>query len=82
MNFDLRLPIGVMFTLFGAMLLVFGLVSDAQLYERSLGINVNLVWGLVLLAFGAFMLLLTWRAAKGAAAEKKKGDDDYEKPLP
>jgi hypothetical protein len=65
MNFDLRLPIGIMFSLFGLMLVIFGAVSDKTIYEtHSLGININLVWGLVMLAFGALMLLLTWRSSK------------------
>ncbi len=71
MKFDLRLPIGLMFSLFGAMLVIFGLASDKGIYEtHSLGININLGWGLVMLAFGVFMLLLAWRAgAKGGKAE-------------
>ncbi|HLX71029.1 MAG TPA: hypothetical protein VKV04_15490 [Verrucomicrobiae bacterium] len=65
MNFDLRLPIGIMFSLFGAILTIFGLVSDKKIYEEhSLGINVNLIWGLVLLVFGVFMLLLALRGGK------------------
>ena len=56
MRLDLRLPIGLLFSLFGVILVVYGLVSDAGLYARSLGINVNLWWGLVLLAFGLVML--------------------------
>ena len=72
MNFDLRLPIGIMFSLFGAMLVIFGAVSDKDIYEtHSLGININLLWGAVLLAFGAFMLFLTWRAA--ASPPEPKG---------
>lgn len=62
MNFDLRLPIGLIFSLFGLMLSVYGIVSDPAIYVRSLSINVNLDWGLVLLAFGAFMLALAIRA--------------------
>ena len=62
MNFDLRLPIGLIFSLFGLMLSVYGIVSDPAIYARSLSINVNLDWGLVLLAFGAFMLALAIRA--------------------
>ncbi len=62
MNLDLRLPMGLMFLIFGAMLTVFGLVSDTAIYARSLGYNVNLWWGLVLLAFGLIMLLLALRA--------------------
>lgn len=64
MNLDLRLPIGLMFSIFGAMLTVYGLVSGDAIYARSLGINVNLWWGLVLLAFGLVMLGFAIRAGK------------------
>jgi hypothetical protein len=64
MNLDLRLPIGLMFSIFGVMLTAFGLRSDAAIYDRSLGINVNLWWGLVLLAFGLVMLALAIRARR------------------
>ena len=61
MKLDLRLPIGLMFTTFGVMLVIFGLVSNRAIYQRSLGINVNLWWGLVLLAFGVVMLAFAMR---------------------
>ena len=64
MNLDLRLPIGLMFALLGALLTVYGLVSADALYERSLGINVNLWWGLVLLAFGLVMLRFALRGRR------------------
>ncbi len=51
-----------MFAIFGAMLVVYGLISDPAIYARSLGINVNLWWGVVLLAFGVVMLGLVRRA--------------------
>ncbi len=61
MNLDLRLPIGMMFTIFGVILTGYGLLSDRAIYARSLGVNVNLWWGLVLLAFGLVMLgFATW----------------------
>ena len=66
MNLDLRLPIGLMFSFIGALLTVFGFLSDKTIYARSLGINVNLWWGLVLLAFGVVMLTLALRARRGA----------------
>ena len=78
MNFDLRLPIGLMFSLFGAMLVIFGAVSNKEIYEaHSLGININLIWGAVLLVFGASMLFLAWRARGKAApaSDKKKGPE-------
>ena len=64
MNLDLRLPIGLMFAIFGAMLTVYGLASDRAIYSRSLGINVNLWWGLVLVAFGLVMLGFAIRAER------------------
>lgn len=63
MGLDIRLPIGFLFTLFGVVLTLFGAFSDKALYERSLGINVNLVWGVVLLVFGLGMLFLGRRKA-------------------
>lgn len=64
MNLDLRLPMGLMFLTFGLLLTGYGLLSDKAIYERSLGVNVNLQWGLVLVAFGAVMLFLALRAGK------------------
>jgi multisubunit Na+/H+ antiporter MnhG subunit len=66
MNFDLRFPIGLLFTLFGLLLAGFGVVTkgDPDLYRRSLGINVNLWWGLFLLIFGLVMLFLARKGSK------------------
>jgi hypothetical protein len=59
MNFDLRIPMGWMFTLVGVILGAFGLATrgNQKLYAPSLGIDVNLWWGLVLLVFGLTMYL-------------------------
>jgi len=64
MNFDLRLPLGLMFTTFGLILVGTGLFGSEELSEKSLGINVNLWWGLVMLTFGLCMLGLAWRVAR------------------
>jgi hypothetical protein len=66
MNLDLRLPIGLMFSVFGVILTGYGLASDKTIYTRSLGINVNLWWGLVLLVFGLVMLGFALRARKAS----------------
>jgi hypothetical protein len=56
MGFDIRTPIGYLFTIYGAMLVLFGLfTANADMYKRSLGININLWWGAVLLIFGLLM---------------------------
>jgi hypothetical protein len=60
MGLDIRWPIGIMFSLVGMLLVVFGAAtnSDAAMYgQTSLGININLIWGVVLLIFGSAMLL-------------------------
>lgn len=64
---DVRIPIGGMFTVIGAILVIYGLVSGSEIYQRSLGINVNLWWGLVLLVFGLAMLGLAYRAYRRAS---------------
>jgi hypothetical protein len=71
MILDLRIPLGLMFTLTGMILTLFGLKTngDADLYARSLGINANLWWGMVLLAFGLTMLILGRRGQKRLAEE-------------
>ena len=62
MSFDLRLPLGLMLTLFGAMLAIFGLVADKATFAKSLGINIDLGWGLVMLVLGVLMLIFALRA--------------------
>lgn len=58
MRLDIRIPLGLLFMILGALLAIFGAISDPHLYERSLSINLNLWWGSVLVAFGVLMLVL------------------------
>ena len=60
MNIDLRIPTGMMFTLVGAVLMAFGLSTrgDPAFYAPSMGIDVNLWWGVVLLVFGLVLVAL------------------------
>jgi hypothetical protein len=64
MDLDLRWPLGLIFSLFGLILTGYGLVSDPSLYRRSLDLNVNAIWGGVVLLFGLAMLLLAYRDRK------------------
>jgi hypothetical protein len=68
MRLDIRLPMGLMFTIIGAVITIFGMVSDKTIYAHSLGVNINFWWGLVILAFGIFMLAMAWRAHKKAGS--------------
>jgi len=67
MGLDIRLPLGLLFAILGALLMTYGLyTSDSAIYARSLSINVNLVWGFVLLVFGSAFLFLGRRGSKPA----------------
>lgn len=73
MSLDLRIPMGLMFTLVGVILSAFGLSTrgNVKLYAPSLGINANLWWGLVLLVFGLTMLLLGRRGQTRIEKERQ-----------
>ena len=80
MSLDLRIPMGLMFTMVGAILTAFGLATrdNAELYARSLGVDANLWWGMVLLVFGIAMLTLGRRGQKRLLAEAQKNPHSEE----
>jgi hypothetical protein len=73
MDFDIRIPVGWMFTLTGLLLSFFGWStrSDAALYVQCQGVDANLWWGLALLAFGLTMLLYGKRAQRGTGSREQ-----------
>ncbi len=75
MGVDIRLPIGGMFAILGAVLVVYGLMTNGNaMYAHSLGVNVNIWWGLVQLVFGVLMLFF-------AARKKSKPAGPVDEPL-
>ncbi len=62
MGLDIRWPIGLMFSLIGLLLTGYGMIKATD--SVSLGININLIWGIVLLVFGSAMLLGAIRGSK------------------
>ena len=66
---DIRLPIGGLFVVLGLILGGYGIATngDAAQYERSMSVNINLWWGLVMLVFGALLLLLARKSSRGAS---------------
>ncbi len=59
MGLDIRIPLGLIFLAIGGLMTVYGIFTrGSDIYARSLGINVNLVWGALMLLFGLAMFLV------------------------
>jgi hypothetical protein len=76
MGFDIRLPIGLMFGVFGLLVAGYGVATggDEMYAIHSLGININLWWGVVMVAFAAVMLLLARRSARALGSAIRHAD--------
>ncbi len=73
MNLDLRIPMGLMFTLVGLILALYGWATrGSALYARADNVDVNLLWGLVLLVFGVCMFLLGRRSEQKLRSQPRK----------
>lgn len=66
MSFDIRLPIGLLFLALGLLVGGYGAASPA--HAMSMGLNVDLAWGAILLLFGAAMTGLAWLRRRGERA--------------
>ncbi|MCX7987203.1 MAG: hypothetical protein N2662_09725 [Bacteroidales bacterium] len=66
MGLDIKYPIGLMFTLMGIILTIYGLatMSDVTMYQKSFNININLWSGIGMLIFGLIMLALVKKKKK------------------
>ncbi|RLD53750.1 MAG: hypothetical protein DRI97_12860 [Bacteroidetes bacterium] len=71
MGLDIKIPIGLMFTIMGLILTILGLVTrgDTAMYEQAMGYNINLFSGLIMLVFGCFMLFTS------SLFKKKKSEE-------
>lgn len=67
MGLDIKIPIGLMFSLLGIILTIHGIATSGNevMYEQSLGVNINLWSGIFMLVFGGFMLLTSTLVKKG-----------------
>jgi len=74
MNLDLRIPMGLLFTIVGAIMSLYGFFTRGSvIYERSSGMDINLIWGTVMLVFGLTMFLLGRRADKRPRPQAVEG---------
>lgn len=64
MGLDLRFPLGLMFLTIGALMLGYGVLTwHSAIYAQSLGLNMNVFWGSVMVVFGGLMFFLARRAS-------------------
>jgi len=61
MPLDIRIPIGAMLGLMGSLLAGYGVLGDHSIYQRSLGLNINVIWGSVLVAVAVVLVFLGTR---------------------
>lgn len=75
MGLDIRVPLGLIFMIIGGIMGVFGATThgDASLYERSLGVDLNLTWGSIMFVFGGIMFFV---------GRRQKWQDDPTTPRP
>jgi len=68
MGLDIRSPIGILFTIYGAMLIIYGLVADPSIFVSSMEVNIDVWWGVAMLVFGLIMGILAFRASRRGAS--------------
>jgi len=75
MGLDIRIPLGLIFLFIGGLMSIYGLITrnSATIYEKSMGINLNLTWGLIMFFFGLVMYLV---------GRRQKWQDDPVTPRP
>ena len=74
MGLDIRIPLGLIFLLIGGIMSIYGLITrNAAIYEKSMGINLNLTWGAIMFVFGLIMFLV---------GRRQKWQDDPVNPRP
>lgn len=75
MGLDIRIPLGLVFLIIGGIMGIFGGFThgDTALYEKSLGMDINLLWGGIMFVFGAIMFFL---------GKRQKWQDDPMTPRP
>ena len=71
MGLDVRVPVGVMFGIMGLLLAGYGVLGDQTIYAKSLGININSIWGSVLIVFAAVLLILSSRHRSSPARKDR-----------
>ena len=78
MGLDIRLPMGLMFSIIGVVLVAYGVVASDK--SQALGLNANLIWGACILVFGAVMTVGWWLGRGKAPPPSAPADDGERRP--
>ena len=75
MGLDIRIPLGLIFLVTGGLISIYGFITRGNdlIYAKSMGINMNLYWGLIMFVFGLIMFLV---------GRRQKWQDDPVSPRP
>jgi multisubunit Na+/H+ antiporter MnhG subunit len=74
MGLDIRIPLGLIFLITGGIMSIFGFITrNSGIYQRSMGVNLNLTWGAIMFVFGLIMFLV---------GRRQKWQDDPVNPRP
>jgi hypothetical protein len=75
MGLDIRIPLGLMFLVTGGLMAIYGLFTrGSAIYEKSLNMNINLIWGGLMLVFGLVMYIMG-RRPRRLVASRVQGTD-------
>ena len=75
MGLDIRIPLGLMFLVTGALMAVYGLFTrGSAIYDKSLDMNINLIWGGLMLVFGLVMYIMGRRPRRLVADRVERTD--------
>jgi pilus assembly protein TadC len=78
MGLDIRIPLGLMFLITGGLMTLYGLFTrGSAIYEKSLNMNINLVWGMLMFIFGLGMYIMGRRTRRLVASRV----EEIERPL-
>jgi hypothetical protein len=80
MGLDIRIPLGLMFLVTGALMAVYGLFTrGSAIYDKSLDININLIWGGLMLVFGLVMYIMGRRPRRLVADRVERTDQSLKR---
>ncbi len=62
--FDLKIPLGGLLEFYGILLLLYGIIGPASVYKKSFNLNVNIIWGILMIVIGSAFLLSSYMGRK------------------